>query len=116
VGGVPFRVATDYAPYKVQGGGAVSYADTLVEKWGTYAVTLNLQAAIDGECMGESGGEELHLTLEASGDQMVEVKAEGFQGEYPWTGTHSFDLQFPVTEGASVRGEGWVFVLHVQGQ
>jgi hypothetical protein len=116
VGSIPFSVVTAKAPYAVQGEGDISYADVLTEKWGTYEVALDLHITVAGECVGESGGEELHLTLEMAGEQMVEVKAEGFHGEYPWSGSHSVDVRFPLAEGASVEGEGWAFVLHLQGQ
>jgi hypothetical protein len=55
----------------------------------------------------------LNLALTVSGEQMVEVRAEGFSGDYPWSGTHEFSLSFPAEEGASAEGEGWVFVLHL---
>lgn len=112
VGEVPFSVTGGAGTYVVQGGGAISYADILVEEWGTYAVTMDLQVTITGECVGVAGDERLRVTLEMSGEQMVEVTAEGFHGEYPWAGTHSFDLTFPLVEGATAQGEGWSFVLY----
>lgn len=113
VGNIPFAVTSDAPPYIVQGGGPITYADVLVEEWGTYAVTMNLQITIVGECVGGAGEEELHVTVELTGDQMVEVDAEGFHGEYPWAGTHTMDLVFPLVEGASAGGEGWELVLHL---
>jgi hypothetical protein len=44
---------------------------------------------------------------------MIEVRAEGFQGDYPWTGTHELNLSFPLEDGAIAEGEGWIFVLHL---
>jgi len=114
VGSIPFAVTTGEEPYLVQGGGAISYADVLVEEWGTYEVTLNLQTTINGECLAGASGEELRVTLEMAGQQMLEVQAEGFYGEYPWAGEVSFDLSFPLVDGATVEGEGWAFVLHPQ--
>jgi hypothetical protein len=113
VGDIPFAVTTDDAPYGVQGGGPISYADILVEEWGTYAVTMDLQITISGECVGGAGEEELHLIVEMTGSQMVEVTSPDFHGEYPWAGTHTFDLVFPLMEGASAGGEGWELILHL---
>jgi len=116
VGNIPFAVTTGEEPYVVQGGGPISYADVLVEQWGTYEVTLNMQTTITGECLEGASGEELQMTLEMTGEQMVEVTAEGFHGEYPWAGTASFDVSFPLVEGATVQGEGWAFVLHLHSR
>jgi hypothetical protein len=115
VGSIPFAVSTGAEPYVLQGGGAISYADVLVEEWGTYEVTLDLQMSISGECVAGATGEELRVTLSMAGQQMVEVEADRFQGEYPWAGEVSFDLTFPIVEGATVEGEGWAFVLHPHG-
>jgi hypothetical protein len=113
VGSVPFAVTSDDAPYTVQGGGAISYADVLVKEWGTYEVTLNLEANLSGECVAEADGQALEVILSMTGQQMVEVDAEGFQGDYPWEGDVSLDLTFPLVDGATAQGEGWVLVLHV---
>jgi hypothetical protein len=113
VGAIPFSVTSASEPYVVQGGGDITYADILVEQWGTYEVTLNMQSTIDGECVENQEGGELQLALEMTGDQMVEVTAEGFHQEYPWAGTHNFDVVLPLEEGASMEGEGWAFVLHL---
>jgi hypothetical protein len=113
VGQIPFAVTGDTAPYTIQGGGPISYADVLPKEWGTYAVTMDLQTTIVGECVGEVGEEELQMSVEMTGEQMVEVDAEGFHGEYPWAGTHSLDLVFPLMEGAAAAGEGWELILHL---
>ena len=113
VGAIPFSGTTADAPYLIQGGGDITYADILVEQWGTYEVTLNMQAVIDGECVETHGAGELHLALEMTGDQLVEVTAEGFHQQYPWAGTHHFDLVLPLEEGAAMDGEGYAFVLHL---
>jgi hypothetical protein len=114
VGSVPFSVTSDQEPYTVQGGGDISYADTLEKEWGIYEVTLDLQTTLSGECVAGAGGEALQLTLNMAGRQMVEVEAEAFHGEYPWSGEVSLDLSFPLTDGATAQGEGWVLVLHLQ--
>ena len=113
VGGIPFFVVSEGDAYIVQGGGAISYQEVLAEDWGTYTVSLNMESTIDGECGGDDGSEELSLLIEMSGDQMVEVRAEGFQGDYPWAGTHELNLSFPLEDGAMAEGEGWTFILHL---
>ena len=113
VGNLPFSVTTTDAPYLVQGGGDLNYADMLVEEWGTYEVTLNTQTTIYGECLETVDGGELHLAVEMTGSQLVEVIADNFHGEYPWEGSIPFDLVMPLQEGASMEGEGWAFILHL---
>jgi hypothetical protein len=76
-------------------------------------VTMDMQTAVQGECSGGPGSEQLNLVLEMTGEQLVVVEAEGFQGEYPWAGTQSRDLAFPLEEGATAQGEGWAVVLHL---
>jgi hypothetical protein len=115
VGQVPFSVSGTNDPYTVQGSGTIDFADTLTKEWGSYAVTLNMQAVIDGTCTGSAGAETLHLQIEMSGDQLVVVTSEGFNAEYPWNGTHNFSLDFPLVNGTTVQGEGWSFTLHVNG-
>jgi hypothetical protein len=113
VGSVRFAVITSAPPYLVEGQAPISYDATLTEQWGTYAVTMDMQTAVQGQCSGEAGREQLTLVLEMAGEQLVVVEAEGFQGEYPWVGTQSLDLAFPLEEGASTQGEGWAVVLHL---
>jgi len=116
VGSVPFAVTSSGSPYLVQGQGHISYADVLTEKWGTYEVTLEMDASVQGDCSGHAGVEQLGMSFEMTGEQLVEVNAQGFHGEYPWSGTHTLDLSFPLEEGVSAEGEGWVVVLHLGGQ
>lgn len=115
VGSIPFSVTGDEEPFVVQGGGGISYADILVERWGTYEVTLDLQTTVSGECTAGPDGPTLQLTLNMAGQQMVEVESEGFQGEYPWSGEVALDLSFPLVDGATAQGEGWVLVLDLNG-
>jgi hypothetical protein len=113
VGNIPFSVTQIGPIYAVQGNGALSYQQTLEESWGTYTVILDMTAVVSGDCSGDVGNEHLYMTVEASGEQMVEVRAEGFSGDYPWSGTHQLELSFPLVEGASAEGEGWAFILHL---
>jgi hypothetical protein len=113
VGSVPFSTITSEPPYLIEGEAPVSYEAVLEEEWGTYTVTMDLETTVQGECSGEAGSEQLALVLEMAGEQFVEVNAEGFHGEYPWSGTQSRDLAFPLEEGATAEGEGWAVVLHL---
>lgn len=113
IGDIPFSVNSENGVNIIQGSGGISYEDVLAKEWGTYTVSFSMDADLSGECTGEAGSEVLNMTIEVSGEQMVEVVAEGFQGEYPWSGSHSFDLSFPAVDGATQEGEGWAFVLHL---
>ena len=113
IGNIPFTVVPHEGVYLVQGGGAISYQATLEEDWGTYSVSFDMGTTLAGLCLGEPGSEELKITVEPSGEQLVEVRSKGFQGDYPWTGTPTLDLSFPLEDGATLEGEGWAFVLHL---
>ena len=113
VGSIPFTVTTDEAPYLLQGGGGLEYGDILIEEWGTYEVTMNLDFVITGNCDDGVAGGALSLLVEGTGSQLVVVNAEDFHGEYPWEGTVPFEFNFPLEEGASFEGEGYAFVLHL---
>jgi hypothetical protein len=115
VGRIPIAVVSETPPYQVEGAAPISYESVLEKEWGTYAVTLDMDVTVDGECVGAEGEEELRLQVAMSGEQMVEVDAEGFHGEYPWSGEQEFDVVFPLEDGATVAGEGWTFMLHLNG-
>ena len=113
VGELPFSVMKGDDSYIVQGGGDVTYQDVLQEEWGTYTVFLDMIAIIDGQCILVGEEVSLEMGVEATGEQLLEVRAEGFQGDYPWSGSHHLDLFFPWEEGAQAEGEGWAFILHL---
>lgn len=113
VGEIPIAVVSEAPPYVVEGGGAISYEAVLEKEWGTYAVTMDMDVAVNGECEAPENEGTLQLRIEMSGEQMVEVDAEGFQGEYPWAGEHELQVAFPLEDGATAEGEGWTFVLHL---
>jgi hypothetical protein len=113
VGNVPFSVTTSEPPYLVEGQAPISYEAMQEHVWGTYAVTMDLETAVAGQCGGEAGSEQLDLALEMTGEQLVVVEAEGFHGEYPWSGAETRELAFPIEEGATAQGEGWAVVLHL---
>lgn len=110
---IPFSVVSIEEPYTIAGANAIFYENILEEVWGTYSVSFNMDIMIGGICGGEEGAEQLMIDVEMAGDQMVEVQAEGFQGEYPSSGTHQLELTFPLVDGAEASGEGWQFILHI---
>ena len=113
IGNIPFSTMKDGNLYIVQGNGPINYDDILVEEWGTFSVKFDMENSISGSCEGTDGSEQLNMNVEMSGEQMVEVRAEGSQGDYPWTGTHNLDLSFPLEEGAAYESEGLSIVLHL---
>lgn len=113
VGEVPFSVEAAGESYVVQGANKIFYQDVLTEKWGTYTVTFDMDASVNGDCSGSEGAEQLNVLAEMTGEQLVEVRADGFSGDYPWSGTHSQDMSFHLEDGASAEGEGWALVLHL---
>ncbi len=114
VGSVPFAAAAE-SPYTVQGQAPISYAETLALRRGTFSVSVDLDIVVEGECSGEEGAEQLDLKLKMTGEQLTVVDVEGFRGEYPWSGEHLLNLTFPLEEGATAQGEGWMVVLHLAG-
>lgn len=113
VGEIPFSVVSEGGINSVQGSGHILYQDVLEREWGTYTVSFEMDAEISGECVQEGGNAVLNVSLVVTGDQLVEVDAEGFQGDYPWSGTYTYNLSFPAEDGASMDGEGWAFILHL---
>jgi hypothetical protein len=113
VGIIPFQVISDEGTNIIQGNGSISYQDVLEEQWGTYTVDFQLETEVSGECIGNKQSEILYIMIDMSGEQTVEVRAEGFQGDYPWSGSQEYNLSFPIVEGATVEGEGWAFILHI---
>jgi hypothetical protein len=113
VGNVPFAVTSSEPPYLVTGQGPISYEASLSQEWGSYSVTMDLATAVQGECVGEAGGERLEMVLEMSGEQLVVVNVGGQEWQYPWAGTQTRELAFPLEEGATAQGEGWAVVLHL---
>lgn len=114
VGSIPFAVTTDQEPFQIEGSGGFTYQDILSAEWGTYEVTMEMAGNISGTCQANETTGELAMTLEMVGSQLVVVTVEGSSQEYPWEGTLPFYLAFPLEDGASVEGEGYVIVLHLQ--
>jgi hypothetical protein len=113
IGSIPFTVTGDASPYTVEGQAPITYQDTLVRDWGTYDVTMDTVNVVSGTCVDTADGGTLDLLVEMTGEQLVEVTAEGFHGEYPWSGTQTRDIVLPVENGATASGEGWAFVLNI---
>jgi len=113
IGTVPFIVIPAGDTYGIEGGGSITYHEVLEKKWGTYTVEFDMEAVVSGNCQPDDQNGVLNMFVETSGEQFVAVEAEGYQGEFPWSGSQEFNLSFPIEEGASVTGEGWAFVLHL---
>jgi hypothetical protein len=103
--------ASEVEPYLVLGSGAsASPPQVLTEEWGTYTVSFDMNFGITGVCQEEGDG-HLLLDLTMDGNQLVVVEAEGFHGEYPWAGSETFTLDFPLQDGYEYAGEGWKITL-----
>jgi len=114
VGEIPFAVVADGESYKLEGGGPLNYNEEILEsEWGTFTVKFQTDTVISGTCVFIEDVEALNINLVAIGEQMVEVRAEGFQMDYPWSGTPELAVSFPLEEGARQEGEGWVLILHL---
>jgi hypothetical protein len=113
VGSIPFSVISQEGVYLIQGSGSISYQDVLEKEWGTYTVNFDLESVANGTCESVEKNGLLDVIIIMSGEQFVEVISQGFQGEYPWSGSHEFNLSFPIIEEATAEGEGWLFVLHL---
>lgn len=113
IGSIPFSVTSEEGLNLVQGSGPISYHDVLEREWGTYTVDFDLDATVSGMCKSDQESSILDININVSGEQNVEVIAQGFQGEYPWSGSHDIYLSLPITEGATAEGEGWQFILHL---
>jgi hypothetical protein len=114
IGNIPFTVTPDGEAYLIEGGGLIDYQDVLEKEWGTYTVDFDQEAVLSGDCQGDGQNGTLNMVVETNGEQLVEVEAEGYHGEFPWAGSHTFDLSFPMEEGSTAEGEGWAFVLHLE--
>jgi hypothetical protein len=110
---IPFSVTSSTPPFTISGSGPINYQETLTENWGTYTVNMEMDTTLNGECSDASGEGKLHANLTLSGSQLVEVRSDGFNQDYPWQGTEVRTMEFPLQEGASAQGEGWVCVLHI---
>ena len=113
IGTIPFSIVSDEGTNIAQGSGPITYENVLQEVWGTYTVSFDMEAAVSGDCEASEQGGVLNLTISTTGEQLVEVEAEGFQGSYPWAGAPEINISLPIEEGATAEGEGWVFVLHL---
>ncbi|MEA3332911.1 MAG: hypothetical protein U9Q58_04880 [Pseudomonadota bacterium] len=111
VGNIPFSTTSESPPYTIQGNGELHYEETLTAEWGTYSVTFDMDVEISGECLPDEN--TLNLTLNASGEQVIEVHADDFDFDDLWEGTFETPMSFTLDEGATFEGEGYTFVLHI---
>jgi hypothetical protein len=113
IGTIPFSVTSNEKSYTVQGGGALTYEDVLEQEWGTFTVNFDQTAVVSGMCTADEQSGTLDVLVDLTGEQNVVVVSEGFQAEYPWSGTQALNFDLPIFEGASAEGEGWIFILHL---
>ncbi len=114
VGEIPFSIVSEADSYRIEGGGPVEfYEEILSENWGTFTVKFDAQTVLSGTCIATDDYRTLNLTMLTTGEQVVEVRAEGFQSDYPWSGTPEIKVSLPLEEGSFVEGEGWSLILHL---
>ncbi len=107
VGEIPFAVSAQ--DQSIDGNTHLAYANTTPYDWGSYAVNLDLDASLTGKCADNL----LNMSVELSGDQNVIVVYDQITQTYPWNGSASVDASFPLEEGATAQGGGWLMVLHL---
>ena len=114
VGEIPFSVVSQGETDAIEGGGPINFAEQVYEaEWGTYSVTFAADTQVSGKCESSDKGEVLDMVIVMEGEQMVSVRAEGFSGDYPWSGTQTLEVRLPAEDGVSQSGEGWTLVLHL---
>lgn len=112
IGEIPFEVTTYSVPYRVAGKSKLVYKDKIEEDWGTYKGDISVVGSITGQCMtGENDG-ELHLTIMLNGKRFVVVRSKGFNKQITWDGGDSFPLIFGWSDGYTMSGNDWLFILH----
>jgi hypothetical protein len=112
IGEIPFSI-TSQDPSWIQGNTHLSYDHMMTYSWGTYTVTLEMDANLTGECVVTEGDNSLHMTIDLSGNQEVVVVYNQTTHTYPWNGTATINQSFPIQDGAITQGEGWIFILHL---
>ncbi len=113
IGEIPFEVTTSYAPYRVAGRSKLVYKDKTEEDWGTYKGDINLMGSISGQCLTGDKDGELHINISINGSQLIVIRSKGFNKQIPWSGGVSVPLILGHSEGYSMAGEKWLFVLHM---
>jgi hypothetical protein len=113
VGELPFTVTGDTSPYPLSGATALSYQDTLHEKWGTYDVQFDADMTVTGKCLDANQKASLEMVVTMDAEQVLTVTVDGTSTEFPWAGTHTREFVLPAENGATAQGEGWAFVLYL---
>lgn len=114
VGRIPFTVAEESGVHRVQGGGPLLFENQVFEaEWGTYTVTFAADNDVTGTCRTDDAGPVLALRIVSDGEQLVSVRADGVQADYPWEGRRTLDVTLPAADEAAAGGEGWSVVLHI---
>ena len=113
IGTIPLQVQSSSGEYLVTGFGTIDYQDQLDEVWGFYVVTFDSTAVLEGTCVGDDESGVLNVVVLTEGEQLIQVFVGNDEWSYPWSGEYTFDLEFPIEDGAISSGEGWAFVLHL---
>jgi len=129
VGYVPLSVVTERESTTVQGSGHISYDEmqTWIDDAGkeTAEVFLELDLRLDGECVEDAAGGGLRLTLDAVHQEEQGATTCGYppgtcrHSPIIWPYEESFELEFPLVDGAALQREdwtSWTFVLHLRGE
>jgi hypothetical protein len=113
IGEIPFEVTSQYAPYRVAGKSKLVYKQKVEEDWGTYKGDINLMGSISGQCLTGDKDGELHLNISINGSQTVVIRSKGYNKQIPWSGGANIPLIFGHSEGYTMAGEKWLFILHM---
>lgn len=115
VGQIPFDVIPDGEIFTIRGGGPMDYyVETEKHEWGTYTVTFDGDVVVRGDCVSRDNGGMLNVNVVLNGEQNIEVNVEGNISNYPWSGVPQMTVNFPIEDGATREGEGWVLILHLK--
>jgi len=110
---IPFTVTVEEDDYLIEGGGPIDYYENILEaEWGSFSVIFDGEIITTGVCDPENSG-QLNFELEMIGEQIVEVVVDGSTTTFPWSGTPSINVSFPIENGAEKSGEGWILVLRI---
>jgi hypothetical protein len=113
IGEIPFEITSQYAPYRVAGKSKLVYKNKTEEDWGTYKGDINLMGSISGQCLTGDKDGELHINISINGSQLVVIRSKGYNKQIPWSGGVSIPLIFGHSEGYTMAGEKWLFILHM---
>jgi hypothetical protein len=113
IGSIPLAIEPSAGAYLVTGNGTIDYQNQLDEVWGFYVVSFDSTAILSGTCTADEVSGILEVIVVTEGEQLTQVFVGNDEWSYPWSGEYTFELEFPIEDGAVSSGEGWAFVLHL---